>query len=319
VCSSDLTYAKSGDPNSRSTQLFINYGNNANLDGMGFAPIGRVVSGMDVVEAINDFRKGDRPYAGLVESGVRLWKDNSAKPLEETKIVPGAPVSDTPEIDDNIRPLLDEMYDAILEYDGERCAELVTIALEQDVLPDVILDNALIKSMDTVGEQFATGELFVPEMLMAANAMKTGLGVLRPILIANKTKSKGTIVLATVQGDLHDIGKNLVAMLLEGGGFDVYDVGVNASPAKIMEEAKRVNADIVGLSALLTTSMPFMGKTVTAIKNEGHTYPVIVGGAPVSQDFADKIGADGYAESAVDAVTLAKRLMAAAEAAQVSA
>jgi len=149
--------------------------------------------------------------------------------------------------------------------------------------------------------------------------MKSGLEVLRPILTERKTKSKGTVVLATVQGDLHDIGKNLVAMLLEGGGFEVYDVGVNAAPDKIMAEASRVNADIVGLSALLTTSMPFMGKTVTAIKAAGNTYPVIVGGAPVSQDFADKIGADGYAESAVDAVVLAKRLMVAAEAAQVPA
>ena len=224
-----------------------------------------------------------------------------------------------PRLDDNIKSLMDEMYEAILEYENDLVEELVAKALAEEIAPDIILDHALIKAMDTVGEQFATGELFVPEMLMAANAMKCGLEILRPILTELKTKPKGIVVLATVQGDLHDIGKNLVAMLLEGGGFDVYDVGVNAAPDKIMAEAERVNADIVGLSALLTTSMPFMGKTVTAIKAAGNEYPVIVGGAPVSQDFADKIGADGYAESAVDAVTLAKRLMVAAEAAQVSA
>ena len=140
--------------------------------------------------------------------------------------------------------------------------------------------------------------------------MKKGLGILQPILAANKSKPKGRVVLATVQGDLHDIGKNLVAMLLEGGGFEVFDVGVNADPKKIMAEVERVDADVVGLSALLTTSMPFMDKTIKAIRAEGHTYPIMVGGAPVSQEYADKINADGYAETAVDAVVLAKHLMA---------
>ncbi len=263
-----------------------------------------------VIEAINDFRKGNRPYAGIAESGERYWKDNAAAPTSDGgATIVQMPSADTgPEIDDNIRPLLDEMHDAIMEYDGARCVELVQAAIDQDVQPQVILDGALIKAMDTVGEMFSTGELFVPEMLMAANAMKEGLAVLQPILTARKTKPKGTIVLATVQGDLHDIGKNLVGMLLEGGGFEVYDVGVNADPGKIMAEAERVNADVVGLSALLTTSMPFMDKTIKAIRGEGKTYPIMVGGAPVSQEFADKIGADGYAESAVDAVVLAKRL-----------
>lgn len=266
-----------------------------------------------VIEAINDFRKGDRPYAGLVESGVRHWKDNAAKPLTDggaTVIAMPTQGDAGPEIDDNIRPLLDDMHEAIMAYEKDRCAELVQVALDQDVSPQTILDGALIKAMDTVGEMFATGELFVPEMLMAANAMKAGLGVLQPILTARKTKSKGTVVLATVQGDLHDIGKNLVAMLLEGGGFEVFDVGVNADPGKIMAEAERVNADVIGLSALLTTSMPFMDKTIQAIRSEGLSYPIMVGGAPVSQEFADKIGADGYAETAVDAVVLAKRLLA---------
>ncbi|MBL4891065.1 MAG: corrinoid protein [Rhizobiaceae bacterium] len=268
----------------------------------------------NVVEAINDFRKGDRPYEGLVETGERLWKDNSATKIEGGTQVQGADLG--PALDDNIRPLMDEIHEDILDYDNDPVEELVAHALEQDIEPDIILDNSLIRTMDTVGEEFATGELFVPEMLMAANAMKSGLEIFRPILTERKTKSKGTVVLATVQGDLHDIGKNLVAMLLEGGEFEVFDVGVNAAPDKIMAEAEPVTADIVGLSALLTTSMPFMGNTVTAIKEAGNTYPAIVGGAPVSQGFANKIGADGYAESAVDAVVLAKRLMAAAESAQ---
>ena len=265
-----------------------------------------------VIEAINDFRKGDRPYAGISESGVKLWKDNAAKPVTDGGAdIIKMPKNEGPSIDDNIRPLLDDMHEAIMEYQGDRCAELVQNALDQDIEPQIILDGALIKAMDTVGEMFATGELFVPEMLMAANSMKQGLAVLQPILAARKTKPKGIVVLATVQGDLHDIGKNLVAMLLEGGGFEVFDVGVNAAPDKIMAEAERVNADVIGLSALLTTSMPFMDKTIKAIRKEGLGYPIMVGGAPVSQEFADKINASGYAETAVDAVSLAKRLVTA--------
>ncbi len=143
--------------------------------------------------------------------------------------------------------------------------------------------------------------------------MKAGLEILRPILTASKEPPKGTVVMATVQGDLHDIGKNLVCMMLEGAGFKIIDLGVNTDPQDIIRNAEKENADIVGLSALLTTSMPFMMLTVNAFKDDGKDYPVICGGAPVTREFADKIGAHGYADNAVEAVTLCKSIVAAAK------
>ncbi|MBT6085953.1 MAG: corrinoid protein, partial [Rhodospirillaceae bacterium] len=176
-----------------------------------------------------------------------------------------------------------------------------------------ILDEGLIAAMDTIGDLFGRGELFVPEMLIAARAMKAGLEVLRPILTASKEPPKGTVVMATVQGDLHDIGKNLVCMMLEGAGFEIVDLGVNTDPMEIIKTADEVGADIIGLSALLTTSMPFMMKTIAAFKSEGKEYPIIVGGAPVTRDYANTIGATGYADNAVDAVILCKDLIAEAK------
>jgi 5-methyltetrahydrofolate--homocysteine methyltransferase len=163
--------------------------------------------------------------------------------------------------------------------------------------------------MGEVGDLFAAGEFFVPEMLMAAKAMKQGLEVLRPIITATKTKPKGIIVTATVFGDLHDIGKNLVGMMLEGAGFKVVDLGVNVKAEIIIETAKKVQADVIGLSALLTTTMPFMKLIVEQIKREGLTIPVICGGAPVSREFASDIGANGYGDNAPEAVELCKRLV----------
>ena len=173
-----------------------------------------------------------------------------------------------------------------------------------------ILDEGLIPPMGEVGDLFAAGEMFVPEMLLAARAMKAGLEVLRPILTATQSKPKGIIVTATVFGDLHDIGKNLVGMMLEGAGFKVVDLGVNTKAEEIIETAKEVNADVIGLSALLTTTMPFMRIIIEQIKAEGLNIPVIVGGAPVSREFADNIGADGYGDNAPQAVMLCKEFVA---------
>jgi 5-methyltetrahydrofolate--homocysteine methyltransferase len=147
-------------------------------------------------------------------------------------------------------------------------------------------------------------------MLMAARAMKAGLAVLKPILAKTQTKPKGTVVIATVFGDLHDIGKNLVGMMLEGAGFKVIDLGVNTKAEAIIETAKEVNADVIGLSALLTTTMPFMKLTIEAIAEAGLDIPVIVGGAPVSQDFANSVGATGYGDNAPIAVDICKNLVA---------
>jgi 5-methyltetrahydrofolate--homocysteine methyltransferase len=188
---------------------------------------------------------------------------------------------------------------------------LVKEALTEGMGVHEILDDALIAAMDEVGEMFSEGTIFVPEMLLAARAMKAGLQVLRPLLTKSKAKPKGTVLLATVQGDVHDIGKNLVGMMLEGAGYIVIDLGVNATKEAILAKAEELAPDVVGLSALLTTSMPAMAKTVAAFKDAGHAAPVIVGGAPVTQDFADAIGAHGYGADAPGAVLKVGELVAA--------
>ena len=206
---------------------------------------------------------------------------------------------------------MQQIYDSVMEFDGGKCAKLVGDALKEDISVNAILDDGLIPPMGEVGDLFASGEFFVPEMLMAARAMKAGLEVLKPIITRTKAKPKGIVVTATVFGDLHDIGKNLVGMMLEGAGFKVVDLGVNVKAEKIIETARRVEADVIGLSALLTTTMPFMKLIVEQIKREGLSTPVIVGGAPVSREFAGEIGATGYGDNAPEAVDLCKKLVAA--------
>ncbi|MCS5608588.1 MAG: corrinoid protein [Alphaproteobacteria bacterium] len=202
-----------------------------------------------------------------------------------------------------------DIYQTIMDFDEVLCPELVAKALEQGEIATDILDEALIPPMGEIGDLFASGELFVPEMLLAARAMKAGLEVLRPILTKIQSKPKGVVVTATVFGDLHDIGKNLVGMMLEGAGFKVVDLGVNTKAEDIIATAREVNADVIGLSALLTTTMPFMKLIIEQIKSEGLDVPVIVGGAPVSQDFADSVGANGYGDNAPIAVDICKKLV----------
>ncbi|MCP4333213.1 MAG: cobalamin-binding protein [Gammaproteobacteria bacterium] len=206
-------------------------------------------------------------------------------------------------------PVFQDIYDAVMEFDDEGCPGLVQAALDQGEKASEILDHGLISPMGEVGDLFATGELFVPEMLMAARAMKAGLEVLRPILTQTNSKPKGVVVLATVFGDLHDIGKNLVGMMLEGAGFKVVDLGVNTKAEEIIKTAREVDADVIGLSALLTTTMPFMRKIIQEIKEAGIEVPVIVGGAPVSRTFADEISADDYGDNAPEAVSICKMLL----------
>jgi 5-methyltetrahydrofolate--homocysteine methyltransferase len=186
---------------------------------------------------------------------------------------------------------------------------LVQAALDAGLDPNAIINDALIAAMDVVGTNFGSGKIFVPEMLVSAVTMKGGLEVVKQRLAGGQSQSRGTIIMATVKGDLHDIGKNLVSMMLEGAGFKVIDLGVDLSVAKLIEQVKALKPDILGLSALLTTTMPEMQSVIGELKNQGlrDQVKVMVGGAPLDRAFAEKIGADGYGSDATEAVELARR------------
>lgn len=175
-----------------------------------------------------------------------------------------------------------------------------------------LINDALISAMDIVGKKFADGDIYVPEMLVSATTMKRGLDIIKPLLRSGEVENRGTILMGTVKGDLHDIGKNLVTMMLEGAGFRIIDLGVNVEIENLIDVLKKEKADILGLSALLTTTMPEMKKVIETLNAEGlrDQVKVIVGGAPIDQGFADKIGADGYGADAAEAVQLARRLVA---------
>ena len=260
------------------------------------------------IEAVNSFNAGDRPYEGKIISG----PDGIAPEIKGGKGFMGigskyAGISEFR--DEGRKQIFKDIYQTIMDFDEVLCPELVTKAMEDGEDALEILDEGLIPPMGEIGDLFATGELFVPEMLLAARAMKAGLAILKPTLTASRSKPKGTVVIATVFGDLHDIGKNLVGMMLEGAGFKVIDLGVNTKKEEIIATAKEVNADVIGLSALLTTTMPFMKLTIEAIRDEGINIPVIIGGAPVSQEFADKVDAHGYGDNAPNAVQIVKDLI----------
>jgi 5-methyltetrahydrofolate--homocysteine methyltransferase len=210
--------------------------------------------------------------------------------------------------------IYDQLSTAVLEGKEEKTPNLVQKGLEQGLAPKDILDNGLVVGMNEVGARFKRGDMFVPEVLMSAKAMQAGLGVLRPHLVASGAKLIGTIVIGTVQGDLHDIGKNLVGMMCEGAGFEVIDLGFNVSPEKFVEAIKKHQPNIVGMSALLTTTMRAMSHTIKAIEEAGlrDRVKIMVGGAPVDAEFAGRIGADGYGSNAPGGADLAKRLAGAA-------
>lgn len=204
---------------------------------------------------------------------------------------------------------VNDIYQAVLDYETDAIAGMMEkeLAAGTDVIK--LLQEGLIAAMDTVGQAFTEEKLFVPEMLMAAKTMKAGLEVLKPRLKGDETSRAGVIVLGTVKGDLHDIGKNLVGIMLEGGGFEVHDIGIDVMPETFVAAVKEHKADILALSALLTTTMPAMKETVNVVKGAGLPVKIIVGGAPVSQNYADTIGADGYSEDAPGAVALARSLV----------
>ena len=202
-----------------------------------------------------------------------------------------------------------DIFQAVIEMKQDKTVELVKGELAAGTNISEILEEGLIAPMNVVGKKFSAGELFVPEMLMTAMVMKGGLEILRPHLAGTDVKPKGTVVLGTVKGDLHDIGKNLVAMIMEGAGYNVIDLGVDVDGDKFLNAAIENNADIVGLSALLTTTMSAMEEIVKKIKEAAPDKKVIIGGAPVTRQFADKIGADGYGDDAPGAVTVAGELI----------
>ena len=187
--------------------------------------------------------------------------------------------------------------------------EAVEEALAAGTDLERILKDALVAGMDVVGERFSKGEYFVPEMLMSAKAMKAGLAILQPHMVGEQSMTLGTVILGTVQGDMHDIGKNLVGMMLEGAGFEIVDVGINVPPEKFVATARDYPDAIIGLSALLTITMEKMRSTVEAVRAAELPHKIMIGGAPVTDDYAAEIGADGYASDAAKAVPLAKRLL----------
>jgi 5-methyltetrahydrofolate--homocysteine methyltransferase len=204
---------------------------------------------------------------------------------------------------------LQALSEAIIKGDQKTAVEITKAAISENMGPKSILDEGLIRGMNIIGERFKKNEVYIPEVLIAARAMKMAMEVLEPKLVAAGVKPLGKFAIGTVQGDLHDIGKNLVAMMLKGAGFEVFDLGVDVSPQKFVEKTKAAGVQIVGMSALLTTTMPAMEKTIKALKDAGLETKVMIGGAPVTQTYADKIGANGYAPDAATAVDVAKTLL----------
>jgi 5-methyltetrahydrofolate--homocysteine methyltransferase len=201
---------------------------------------------------------------------------------------------------------------AVIDGDKAAATALTQQCLDEGEAAGDIIEQRLVPGMAVIGEQFQCDEIFVPEMLIAANAMKASLAILEPLIAESGVKAPHTAVIGTVQGDLHDIGKNLVGMMWRGANFEVIDLGVNVTPSAFAEAAQQYRPDIVGMSALLTTTVPHMRDAVSAVKATGVDTKVMVGGAPVSAEFADEVGADGFAEDAGAAADVARRLVGAA-------
>ncbi|MGI6496123.1 MAG: corrinoid protein [Kiritimatiellia bacterium] len=206
--------------------------------------------------------------------------------------------------------ITEQICEALMKGKAKDVEQLVTQALADGVAPSVILNEGMVQGMGIIGDKFSRNEVYVPEVLIAARAMKAGMKILRPQLVATGVEPVGTAVIGTVKGDLHDIGKNLVGMMLEGAGFNVVDGGIDVAPEKFVQLARENNAQVIGVSALLTTTMTNMKLVVDAVKESGLSAKVMVGGAPVTQAFCDEIGASGYSADAASAANLALQLVA---------
>ena len=207
---------------------------------------------------------------------------------------------------------LSQLKDAVLNGEYTKAAPLTEEALKGGASAETILNDGLITAMDKVGDLFKEGEIYVPEVLLAAKAMQAGMNVLKPELLKSGVKSRGKVVVGTVRGDLHDIGKNLVAMMLEGAGFEIIDLGNDVPAEEFVDAAEKNDAQVIGMSALLTTTMHVMKETVDLLKEKKLNGKVktMIGGAPVTSAFASEIGVDGYGDDAATAVDIAKRLIA---------
>ena len=210
-------------------------------------------------------------------------------------------------VNDVLKLIAEQLYIG----DDNGVSELTQKALDEGLRPEEVLRGGLLAGMDRVGVDFRDDKLFIPEVLIAARAMHAGMDILRPFLVGSDISFSGKVVIGTVEGDLHDIGKNLVAMMLEGGGFEIVDIGTDVPPDGFVEAIKEEEPDLVGMSALLTTTMQSMKRTIVALEEAGlrENLKVIVGGAPVTQEFANEIGADGYAPDAGSAVELARSII----------
>ncbi len=208
---------------------------------------------------------------------------------------------------------LSKMHESLLAGDAKTVVAITKDALAAGVKPEDLLNKHMIPALDEAGRKFEANELFVPELLLIGRAMKQALEIIRPLLAGTGVKPAGRVAIGTVKGDLHDIGKNLVASMLEGGGFEVVDLGVDVGPEKFIAAVKEKDVNLVALSALLTTTMPSIKTVIDKLTEAGvrDKVKVIIGGAPVTQEFADQIGADGYSDNANGAVTIARKLLAA--------
>ena len=207
--------------------------------------------------------------------------------------------------------ILEKISKAVIEGDADNIGMLTELALSKDLAPKDILDQGLMLGMDYVGVEFRAGNMFVPEVLLSARVMLASMDILKPLLVETGAEMTGKVIMGTVQGDLHSIGKNLVCMMMEGAGFEVIDLGTDIAPKAFIEAVKKERPDIVGMSALLTTTMRSMDRTIQALEEAGlrESIKVMVGGAPLTSDFARQIGADGYASNATAAVDMAKQFV----------
>ena len=205
--------------------------------------------------------------------------------------------------------ILEDIYNAVIEGKVEDAAAGVEQGLKSGITVDDLLKKGLLSAMDLVGERFGEGEIFIPQVIWSAKAMQAGMDLLRPHFTEGQQAKTARIIIGTAQGDIHDIGKNLVGMMLEGAGFDVVDLGVDIKPEQFVEKAVEEKADIIAVSALLTTTMVSMKTVIDSLKEKGSKAKILIGGAPVTQNYSDEIGADGYAPDAATAVEVGKTLL----------